>query len=546
MSTIPASLSISRPVLAAPEVAAAPSLAALPHDASGVLKLAAQSLFDTLASTALGMLVVDREHRIVWISEGYKQFLPALERAESDFVGRSVEEVVPNTLMAQVIDTGQAILVDLLTNKAGTFLVSRLPLRDPQGRVIGAVGLVLLDHPETTMRPLMRKFSQLRGERDDARRQLAVHLTDPRRAKHTIASFIGASVPAVEVKRQARRAAQTDSTVLLLGETGTGKELLANGIHAASARAARPFVAVNISAVPETLLEAEFFGVAAGAFTGADRKGRDGKFRVADGGTLLLDEIGDMPISLQSKLLRVLQEQEVEPLGSNQVQRIDVRIIAATSRDLPAMVAAGSFRADLYYRLNVLPIRLPALRERVADIEALVDTLAEDITRRSGLPHKSLSADALDLLARQHWPGNIRELRNTLEQVTLMTDDMLLTAAHFHGVLPDYGVGSSAQPGRVDRRVPDRPARRGPPPPLPAAPPAALAPAPAPAPTPTPTPAWVPGIKPLPQAIAELEAAAIGAALAATGGNKLAASRLLGISRATLYEKLPAALRRST
>ena len=172
--------------------------------------------------------------------------------------------------------------------------------------------------------------------------------------------------------------AQTDSTVLLLGETGTGKELLAHGIHAASPRAAKPFIAVNIAAVPETLLEAEFFGVAPGAYTGAERKGRDGKFKLADGGTLLLDEIGDMPLALQSKLLRVLQEQEVEPLGSNQVQRIDVRIIAATSRDLPAMVAAGTFRADLYYRLNVLPIRLPALRERAADLEALV----EDARRR--------------------------------------------------------------------------------------------------------------------------------------------------------------------
>jgi transcriptional regulator with PAS, ATPase and Fis domain len=487
----------------------------LPLDADAVLKLAAQSMFDTLASTAMGMMVVDREHRIVWISEGYKQFLPALEREESDFVGRRVEEVVPNTLMAQVIDTGQAILVDLLTNKAGTFLVSRLPLRDASGAVIGAMGMVLLDHPETSMQPLIGKFSRLQRELDDARRQLAAHLTRQRLPKHTIASFIGASPAAVEVKRQARRVAQTDSTVLLLGETGTGKELLAHGIHAASTRAARPFIAVNIAAVPETLLEAEFFGVAPGAYTGADRKGRDGKFKLADGGTLLLDEIGDMPLALQSKLLRVLQEQEVEPLGSNQVQRIDVRVIAATSRDLSAMVAAGSFRADLYYRLSVLPIRLPTLRDRAADLEALVDTLSEDIARRSGLPHKTLSADAFDLLARQCWPGNIRELRNALEQVTLMTDDMLLTAAHFNGVLPQ----DAAQVKRTQAPAPQ--VRRDMPPAARTAPAVAVA------------------IKPLPQAVAELEAAAIREALAATGGNKLAASRLLGISRATLYEKLP-------
>ncbi len=492
-----------------------PRTSQLPADADGLLKLAAQSMFDTLANAAMGMFVIDRAHRIVWISEGYKQFLPALEREEADFVGRRVEEVVPNTLMAQVVDSGQAMLVDLLTNKAGTFLVSRLPLRDADGRVIGAIGMVLLDHPETTMRPLTAKFAQLERELASARQELAAHLTQQRRPKHTIASFVGASAVAVEVKRQARRVAQTDSTVLLLGETGTGKELLAHGIHAASRRAAKPFIAVNIAAVPETLLEAEFFGVAPGAYTGAERKGREGKFRIADGGTLLLDEIGDMPLALQSKLLRVLQEQEVEPLGSNTVQRIDVRIIAATSRDLPAMVAAGTFRADLYYRLNVLPIRLPALRERLGDLEALVDSLAEDIARRSGLAHKTLSADALDLLGRQRWPGNIRELRNALEQASLMTDDLLLTAAHFESLASTAQRAAPPVAPRVDLSSP---------------------------PSTEPAAADI-TVKPLSQAVAELEGRAIRDAMRATGGNKLAASRLLGISRATLYEKLALAQR---
>ena len=473
----------------------------LPDDQ--MLKLAAKSMFDVFASTAMGSMLVDRQHRIVWISDSYKQFLPALGFDSADaFIGKRVEEVVPNTMMNDVVDSGKAILVDLLSNQAGTFLVSRLPLRDDSGQVIGAFGMVLLDQPETTMQPLMTKFARLQRELDNARQQLAAQ----RRPKHSIASFIGSSAAAVEVKRQARRVAQTDSTVLLLGETGTGKELLAHGIHAASARAGKPFVAVNIAAVPETLLEAEFFGVAPGAYTGAERKGRDGKFKAAHGGTLLLDEIGDMPLALQSKLLRVLQEQEVEPLGSNQVQRIDVRVIAATSRDLGRMVEAGSFRADLYYRLNVLPIRLPPLRERLDDLEALVETLAEDISRRSGLPHKSLNAEALDLLARHDWPGNIRELRNVLEQATLMTDDPSLGAAHF---APLLGVPARAE----------------------AAPPAPPAPD-----TPTDGAAWLP----LPQAVAELEARCIRQALQRTGGNKLAAARLLGISRATLYQKLPA------
>ena len=483
----------------------------LPDDQ--MLKLAAQSMFEVFAGTAMGSMLVDREHRIVWISESYKQFLPALGfHSADDFVGKRVEEVVPNTLMNEVIDSGKPILVDLLSNQAGTFLVSRLPLRDAAGEVIGAFGMVLLDQSEKTMQPLIAKFGRLQRELDAARQQLAAQ----RRPKHSIASFVGSSAAAMEAKRQARRVALTDSTVLLLGETGTGKELLAHGIHAASARAGKPFVGVNIAAVPEALLEAEFFGVAPGAYTGAERKGRDGKFKCANGGTLLLDEIGDMPLALQSKLLRVLQEQEVEPLGSNQVQRVDVRVIAATSRDLPAMVAAGAFRADLYYRLNVLPIRLPPLRERLDDLEALVETLAEDISRRSGLAHKSLNAEALDLLARHDWPGNIRELRNVLEQATLMTDDPSLGAAHF---APLLGVPARAEAAPLA-------------PPVPRAPPAPPAPD-----APTHGAAWLP----LPQAVAELEARCIRQALQRTGGNKLAAARLLGISRATLYQKLPLA-----
>jgi transcriptional regulator with PAS, ATPase and Fis domain len=476
------------------------------------LQLAAQSMFDSFARSAMGTMVVDREHRIVWISEGYKRFLPALGHAESDFVGRRVEEVVPNTLMAHVIDTGQPILVDLLTNHAGTFLVSRLPLRNEHGEVIGAFGMVLLDHPETTMQPLIAKFSKLQGELDDARRQLAAERVSQRRPKYTIASFIGSSAAALEVKRQARRVAGTDSTVLLLGETGTGKELLAHGIHSASRRAARSFVGINIAAVPDTLLEAEFFGVAPGAYTGADRKGREGKFKLADGGTLFLDEIGDMPLILQSKLLRVLQEQEIEPLGSNRVERVDVRIIAATSRDLAAMVDAGSFRADLFYRLNVLPIRLPPLRERLGDLEALVDALADDIARRSALPHKSLSSEALEMLAQQPWPGNIRELRNVLEQASLMTDDMLLTPVHFADGLRLQRLGA-APIGAATARL------------LPLASPLA--------------PASLPGApRPLPEQVAELERVAVAAALRATSGNRVAAARMLKISRAAFYDKL--------
>jgi len=484
-----------------------PSPQALPLDAQSILELAARSMFQLFSSISQGMFLVDRTGRIVWVNEGYKRFLPALGFSSVDqFVGHMVEDVVPNTQMRRVLETGQAILIDLLTNKAGTFVVSRLPLRDEQsGELIGAIGIVLFDHPETTLQPLISKFAHLQRDLDDARRELA----SQRRNKYTLASFIGGSPAAVEVKRQARRAALSSSPVLLLGETGTGKELLAHAIHAASARAAGPLVSINIAAVPDTLLEAEFFGVAPGAYTGADKKGREGKFKLADGGTLFLDEIGDMPPSLQPKLLRALQEGEIEALGSNKVIPFDARVIAATSRDLAALVREGKFREDLYYRLNVLPIRVPALRERRPDIPSLVEVLAEDMALRSGSAPPELSADAVALLSAQSWRGNIRELRNVLEQAAMRSDSQHIEVQHLEAVLRESGIKQIA-------------------PPIPAAPvpPAAGAPARV--------------LRPLAEQVAELERQAIDAALAATGGNKLAAATLLGISRAKLYERLDA------
>ena len=480
----------------------------LPRDAQSILELAARSMFDLFANASEGMLLVDREARVVWINDQYRRFLPALgfER-EEDFVGHPVSSVVQNTQMHQVLQTGKPILIDLLHNRAGTFVVSRIPLRDAAGGVIGALGIVLFDQPETNLKPLIAKFSLLQRDLDEARRELAAQRSQPtqgqRQSKYTFASFVGASPATVEVKRQARRAAQSSSPVLLLGETGTGKELLAHAIHASSARAAGPFVGVNIAAVPDTLLEAEFFGVAPGAYTGADRKGRDGKFKLADGGTLFLDEIGDMPQGLQAKLLRALQEGEIEPLGSNRLVPFNARVIAATSRDLAGLVREGRFREDLYYRLNVLPIRVPPLRERRGDIPALVEVLGEDMALRGGT-HPEVTPEALALLSGQKWRGNIRELRNVLEQAAMCSDSQRIDVPQLEKILRETGLEQIAP---------------------------ALAPAAAPA-------GGSDLLRPLAEQVAELEHRAINAALAATGGNKLATARLLGISRATLYGRL--------
>jgi len=495
----------------------------LPRDAQSILELAARSMFDLFANASEGMMLVDRAARVVWINDQYKRFLPALgfER-EEDFVGHPVSQVVHNTQMHQVLETGKPILIDLLTNRAGTFVVSRIPLRDAAGQVIGALGIVLFDHAETTLQPLIEKFSLLQRDLDDARRELATQRlkqSGQRQSKYTFASFIGLSAAAVEVKRQARRAAQSSSPVLLLGETGTGKELLAHAIHAASARAAGPFISVNIAAVPDTLLEAEFFGFAPGAFTGADRKGRDGKFRLAHGGTLFLDEIGDMPLALQSKLLRALQEGEIEPLGSNKLIPINVRVIAATSRDLNRLVRDGGFREDLFYRLHVLPIRVPPLRERRADIAALLEALGEDVALRSGMPPPELSSGALALLEAQPWRGNIRELRNVLEQASMRSDSQRIDVQQLETVLRESGVQHIE----------------------PVSTPVAAAQALQPAVT---GPAAVGDaalLRPLAEQVVELEHQAIQAALRANHGNKAAAAKMLGMARATLYSRLGAA-----
>ncbi len=298
-----------------------------------------------------------------------------------------------------------------------------MPIKDDAGTTIGAVGFALFDGLKS-LSPLFSQYARLRAELISTRQSLA----QVRRAKYSFSSLIGTSAAIIEVKRQARRAARLASPVLLLGETGTGKELLAHAIHGASGRADGPLVTVNVAAIPDTLLEVEFFGAEAGAYTGADRRGRIGKFELAQGGTLFLDEIGDMPLALQGKLLRVLQEQEFEPLGSNRIVRTDVRIIAATSADLPALVAQGGFRADLYYRINVLTIRVPPLRERLADIEAMAYAILDKLSVESGAVHLELDRDALAVLCAYNWPGNVRELRNTLERAVLLSENERIDA----------------------------------------------------------------------------------------------------------------------
>ncbi len=233
--------------------------------------------------------------------------------------------------------------------------------------------------------------------------------------------IIGQSTTLSEVFKDLAKVAPTDSTVLVTGESGTGKELLVRALHANSKRANKPFVPINCGAIPKELLESELFGHEKGAFTHAIRS-RPGRFELADGGTIFLDEIGEMDLSLQVKILRVLQEKEIERVGGNGVKKVDVRVVAATNRDLEREVAAGRFREDLYYRLNVIPLHLPPLRERGSDVLLLAKHFLDIFCAKKGRSGLTLSADAMRVLQAYSWPGNVRELVNFMERLSILVD----------------------------------------------------------------------------------------------------------------------------
>jgi formate hydrogenlyase transcriptional activator len=247
----------------------------------------------------------------------------------------------------------------------------------------------------------------------------------PDQAERTLERIIGNSAALESVLEQVEQVAPTDSTVLIEGETGTGKELIAHAIHNASPRCGRAFIKLNCAAIPLDLLESELFGHERGAFTGAIAQ-KIGRFEMADKGTLFLDEVGDIPSALQPKLLRILQEQEFERLGSGRTHKVDVRLIAATNRNLVKMVARGQFRSDLYYRLNVFPIVLPALRERREDIPALVTHFVKLFSRRMGKQVDSIPPEIMAAFQWYSWPGNIRELQNLVERAVILSRDGVL------------------------------------------------------------------------------------------------------------------------
>jgi Nif-specific regulatory protein len=309
-------------------------------------------------------------------------------------------------------------------------------------RAVGALGVDLRFKPDRDFDRTTKFFGIVASSiaqavkiqrlvEDDKRRLVAenTQLRQELREKYDFSSIIGSSGPVRQMYEQMAQVSNTNTTVLIRGESGTGKEMVAHAIHYNSPRANKPFVKVSCAALPDSLIESELFGYERGAFTGAEAR-KKGRFELAEGGTLFLDEIGDINLSTQVKLLRVVQEREFERLGSTETVKVNVRLLTATNKDLERAIAAGTFREDLYFRLNVFTIFVPPLRERKADLLLLVDHFLEKFSREHRKSIKRISTPAIDMLMSYHWPGNVRELENTLERAVLMSDGQVIHGHH--------------------------------------------------------------------------------------------------------------------
>jgi len=330
----------------------------------------------------------------------------------------ALDSDVGRMLLAEGIQSMCSVPLTVHDRRLGTLSIGRLggePFTDCAAELLASVASQVAFSVENAL--AFQEIAQLK----DKLAAEKVYLEDEIRTEYNFEDIIGESSALKRVLHQVETVAPTDSAVLIRGETGTGKELIARAIHDLSGRRGRTFVKVNCAAIPTGLLESELFGHERGAFTGAIAQ-RIGRFELADGGTLFLDEVGDIPLELQPKLLRVLQEREFERLGSTRTKRVDVRIVAATNRNLEEMVAAGTFRNDLYYRVNVFPITLPPLRERPEDIPPLVRYFVQTFARRMNKRIETIPADAMTALSSYAWPGNVRELENAIERAIILTN----------------------------------------------------------------------------------------------------------------------------
>ena len=356
-------------------------------------------------STENGIVITDPDGCILYLNNSYCRLL---EVDPNDQIGRHCTEVIDNSRMHIVGRTGKPELNQIQNLQGVNILVDRIPVKR-YGQVIAVFGRVLFNDLNKVRR-LARTVEAL----DDPFGRCGTR--DLRSARFTFDSIVGESELMEKIRSQAGLASTNAFPVLICGESGTGKELFAHAIHNHSPRKPHPFVKINCAAIPENLLESELFGYDPGAFTGAVPRGKPGKFELANRGTIFLDEIGDMPVSMQPKLLRVLEEKAIERVGGNRVIPLDFRVIAATNQNLKQLMGEGRFRSDLYYRLNVIPLHLPPLRDRAGDIRLLAEHLLKKIAGQAGRKPPLISQKVLEIMENHTWPGNVRELANALER----------------------------------------------------------------------------------------------------------------------------------
>ncbi len=359
-------------------------------------------------------IVIGTDGVIKFISRYSEQYLGI---DGDDAIGRHVTEVVEGTHLHEILKDGKARIGDMLHIAGRQQLISRIPLKDFEGNLIGAVGKGMLNEV-TRLWDLQKKFELLDGQLRYYQNQLS-----QLKGGNII---IGESAPIRDIKEKCLLAAKTTSTILITGESGTGKEVIAYFIHQSSQRAHQPFVKVNCASIPPELFESELFGYEHGAFTGARSKGKVGKFEMANGGTILLDEIGELPLPMQAKLLRVLQERTVERLGGTKTIPLDFRLIAATNRNLSELIKEDKFRIDLFFRINVFNIQAPSLRQMTEDIPLLANYLLSQLKSEISWGPSGISDEALELMKHYSWPGNVRELRNVMEKASIIAKGNLI------------------------------------------------------------------------------------------------------------------------
>lgn len=367
--------------------------------------------------------VVDTAGTLRYISPVHERFF-GLRHGEA--AGRPVTDVIENTRLQEVATTGKAQVGQVQEMNGVTRVVSRTPIFDRHKRRVGAIGQVMFKGPEA-IQELSTELTRVRQELNFYKRELS----GIRNRAYGLDQIVGDSDAVRRLKEDIVRVAPLDVPVLLVGESGTGKELVAHAIHLLSPRSDKPLVLVNAAAMPANLVESELFGYEAGAFTGADKKGRKGKFELADTGSLFLDEIGDMPLEMQVKLLRVLQDGSFERVGGDRGRHSDFRLVTASNRNFEAMIGEGSFRLDLFYRISAVTLRLPPLRDRLDDIPLLADTFLANFAKRHGVPKKSIGPEALRYLQSRPWPGNIRQLQHAIERAAIFSDSESLSIASF-------------------------------------------------------------------------------------------------------------------